>query len=212
MEAGWKARENYEFVRSEELLNKAKTLFEEQGDFHNVTECLNHLAYLRKTQSFVLAKEAEKFAAESLTLASNKSLDPTLSHRANASVLKYAGEFEKAESHVKSVIEGMKTNSAARGDMQADLALILMRRGQINNALKEIELASKELEEGWEAERMPHKMIWKVKLLLTWSLIDYNLGKIEEGKNKALEAKKLAEENDLKMRLEEANATLELFQ
>lgn len=211
MEEGWKARENYEFEKSEKLLVEAKKLFEKLGDWKNVTECLNHLAYLRKTQAFRFNQEAIKYATKSLETANEKSLDAVLCHRANSSILKYAGSYEQAEAHTRTVIDNMSKNPAARADTRTDLAVILMRRGKIDEAKREIDLAEKELEEGWEKERMPHKMVWKTKLLMTSSLINYNLGNITDAKLQVAEAYALAEEHHLKMRLEEAKELLKLF-
>ena len=108
-------------------------------------------------------------------------------------------------------MENIKENSAARSEMLADLAFNLMRRGKINEGKEQIELAQKELEEGWNQERMPHKMIWKTKLLNYQSLIEYNLGNTDRAKELAEEMLKLAKENDLKTRSEEAKSLLELF-
>lgn len=211
MEKGWRARENYKFDKAEELLTRAWDLFKKEDDWSNVVECLNHLAYLRKVQSFRLSQEATKFAKKALEKAKEKKVQTTLAERANSSVLKYAGEFEKAEKHTRTFIENTPNDAAARADMRGDLAYILMRRGRLAQAQSEIELALAELEKGWEKARMPHRMIWKTKLLMYQSLIKYNSGEVEEAKQLAGEALKLSQENQLQMRQEEATTLLELF-
>ena len=211
MEEGWKSRENLNFEQAEKKLTKAKKLFEEQEDFYNASECLNHLSILKKMRGMELLREAVRLGLESLKLNEEKGNKTILSKRAVASSLKTLGEFEKAEKYIKAVVENMKENSTARSEMRTDLAFNLMRRGKINEAKEQIELAQKELEEGWENERFPHKVIWKTKLLNYRSLIEYNLGNIDIAKELAEEMHKLAKENDLKTRLEEAKSLLELF-
>lgn len=211
MEKGWKAREAHEFEESEKLSLEAKALFEELKDWGNVVECLNHLAYLRKIQSFQFGQEAIEFAAEALRFAKEHNVKTALAERANSSVLKYAGEFETAEKFTRSFVVQMTENPAARADMRGDLAFILMRRGKLDEAREEIELAFKELEEGWEEERMPHKMIWKTKLLGYASLIAYNSGDVDKAERLAEEFYQLAKEHNLEMRLHEAESLLELF-
>ncbi|MCX6784210.1 MAG: hypothetical protein NT141_04090 [candidate division WWE3 bacterium] len=211
MEDGWKARENYEFKQSEKLLTVAKSLFEKQKDWQNVTECLNHLAYLRQMQAFDLLVQGRKFAAESLTVARKESVDQALPNRANQTILRWLGEFEQADEFAKVLVNSINTNSAARAEARGSLALILMRTGKINEAKNEIELAFRELDEGWEKERMPHKMIWKTKLLIIASLIDYNLGNKKDAKIRAAKALALSKEHNLKMRLAEAEELLKLF-
>jgi len=210
MEEGWKARERLDFAKSEFLLNEAKSLFEELEDWHNVTECLNHLAYLYKVKAFNDIKKASDCVSNSLRLCAQKKKDNTLSLRAASSIYKYAGEFEKAEKYLSEFIESQK-NPAARGDMRGDLAYNYMRRGNLPKAKEEIELAIKELNEGWEKERMPHKMIWKTKLLMFKSLIFYNDGKIKDAKILAEQALALSKEHNLKMRTQEAQNLVTIF-
>ncbi|PIR43318.1 hypothetical protein COV24_03270 [candidate division WWE3 bacterium CG10_big_fil_rev_8_21_14_0_10_32_10] len=211
MEQGWKARENLEFEKAEQLLNTAKKMFEEQKDFYNISECLNHLSILKKMQGGILIQKSVELAEESLKINEEHNTKAILSHRALASSLKTLGAFEQAEKHINTVVEDMKENSAARADMRADLALNFLRRGNIQNATEQIELAKKELEEGWEAERMPHKMIWKTKILMYQSLVEYNKGNKEKSKEWAVEAQKLAKEYNLKTRLKETELLLSLF-
>lgn len=211
MEQGWKAREDYRFAKSEELLTKAYDLFLSQQDYSNASECLNHLAYLYKTISFDNSIKAKNYANKALELCQKYDIKDTLAFRANASVLKYAGNFEKAEKYISKFLE-KEESLASRADVLGDLAFITMRCGNTHKAKEIIDQAIKELEQGWENERMPHKMIWKTKLLMYKSLILYNSDEVKEAKILAQEAQKLAQGNNLKMRLAEAQELLELFE
>lgn len=210
MEQGWKAREDYRFPESEKLLTQAYNLFLSQGDYLNASECLNHLAYLYKTISFTNANLAKDHAQKALKLCQKHHIKDTLAFRANSSVYKYAGNFEKAEKYLLKFLE-KETHPAPRADILGDLAFITMRRGNIQKAQEIINEALGELEKGWEDERMPHKMIWKTKLLMYKSLILYNLDDKVEARKLAQEAQKLAKDNNLKMRLAESQELLKLF-
>jgi len=210
MEQGWKARGDYRFAESEKLLTTAYKIFLSQKDYSNASECLNHLAYLYKTISFENSNKAKDYANKALELCQKHHVKNTLAFRANASVYKYAGNFEKAEKYVLEFLK-KETNPAPRADMLGDLAFVTMRRGNIQKAKEIINEALSELERGWEAERMPHKIIWKTKLLMHKSLILYNLGKVGKAKIIAQNALELAKENKLKMRLAESQELLTTF-
>lgn len=203
MEEGWKAREALEFDKAEILLNEARKEFEALNDYSNVTECLNHLAYLYKLKAYWSGKKAVEYAKRSLETAKEKNAKTILSIRAVVSTLKYTGNFEEAYPYIKSFIDSQE-NVAAKGDVEADFAFTTMRMGYPDEALKIINDSISHIEEGWEMERMPHKAIWMSKAYLFRGLINYNLGKKDEAKKDYNQALKYAKDADNKTRLAEA--------
>ena len=91
MEEGWKAREDLHFEEAEKKLTQAKKLFEEQEDFYNASECLNHLSILKKMRGMELLREAVRLGLESLKLNEEKGNKTILSNRVVASSLKTLG-------------------------------------------------------------------------------------------------------------------------
>lgn len=65
----WKVREDFRFDGAEKLLNEVEAIFEQELDFYNVTECLNHLAYNYKLQATKLAEKGFETAKESYEIA-----------------------------------------------------------------------------------------------------------------------------------------------
>ena len=200
MEKGWKAREAHDFERSEKLLISAKKEFEELGDWFNVTECLNHLAYLHKSLALKEGQEGLELARESLRVAKEKGTKTASVFRALLSLLDSAGNFEEAKLYVKELMEKVK-NVAVRGDAKSHLAKFTLRSGDKVNAKVLIEEAIKDINEGWELERMPHKAIWLTGALMTKALINFNSGNLKEAKKDLEKAEEFAKQSESKSRI-----------
>ncbi len=200
MEAGWRAREDHNFDAAETLLNQAKEIFEQEEDWFNFTECLNHLAYTYKLKAMQNSDRAIELAKESMEMAGEKKTKRLHALRALISAYETAGLFEPCINLAKEYIE-LQDNTAAKADMQSHLATFLMRTGNINGGLEMVETSLQNLERGGDSGRDPHKSIWKTRALKEQALILHNLGRTQEATEKVEQALKIAKEKDLKTRM-----------
>lgn len=211
MEQGWKLREALKFDESEELLNKAAAAFLEESDWSNYTEALNHLAYLYKLKGLQIALKGMDVAQKSLTTAKEHNGKIVLPLRAALSVTSFAGNFELALKYCEQAI-ALFEKPMPKADMLSHKATFLLRTGKIEDAWNIILEAEDLCNKHWEEEREPHRSIWLTKILLVKALILYNKGSVTEAKEIALKAQSLAQEKDLKTRLDESKSFLQLFE
>ncbi|MBD3365928.1 hypothetical protein GF360_01140 [candidate division WWE3 bacterium] len=210
MEKGWKAREAHEFEEAEKLLREALEEFQEKEDWFNATECLNHLAYLKKIQSKLAAEEGFSLAKQGLELAEKHGSKKVHVYRSLRSLSDEQGRFEKALEYAEKCLEGYE-NPMSRADMQSHIALYKMRTGRLEDAKELAEQALTTLETHWEEEREPHRSIWKTSALLVLGLIAYNGGFLDQAHDYGEEALELAEKADSKTRILQAKQFLDLF-
>lgn len=210
MERGWQAREDHNFPMAYTLLIQALVIFAQEGDYFNMTECWNHLAYAYKIQAGILTRQGVDAAYEALRLAQEHGVKKALILRALFSTLSAQGNFEQALKYAAQMLELME-KPAPRADILSHIAYFQLRTGQLIQAKHTIAEAVELLEQGWEDECSPHRFIWKVKILLTQSLISYNEGSIEVGRRFAEQALEIAKEQQLKTRITESESVLALF-
>ncbi len=211
MEEGWKARENLEFDKAEKLLNEALELFENNEDWFNVTETLNHLVYTQKLRAVHHIKNGLELAEKSESIATQHDTKKSLILRAQLSMASAAGLFEHA---LKLSYECLNETSKplAKADMLSHIATFKLRTGNIleaENTINEAE-AMFMVTENWEQEREPHRSTWKSRMVATKGLILYNKGSIEDAKKHFLDALEIAQQNDLKTRVIEIQELLKL--
>lgn len=165
MEKGWRARERatpFWFAVSWVLLQVAGLVFRVAGDRYNLSEALNHLGILSKLKARRLLRQAVGYHRRA------GGVRETVATRLNlAGVLMDSGLYGAAHSVLLRAIEGYADNSAARGNARSHLSLVLLRCGKLEEATRQNAQALAEIEEGWEAERLPHKAIWKCSALMT---------------------------------------------
>ncbi|MFA6982116.1 MAG: hypothetical protein WC243_03790 [Patescibacteria group bacterium] len=210
MEEGWKAREGLEFETAEKLLNEAKVIFEQEGNWFDVTETLNHLAYSEKLKAIHHNLEGMKLAKEAGELATLHSTNKVLVLRALMSLANSAGLFEQALKWGYECLT-LFDKPAPRADVLSHIATFQLRTGKLDEAEVTISEAETLLDEGFEGEREPHRSIWKSKILMTKALIMYNKGNLTEGKVCIEEALKIADTQNLKTRTEEIKSVIEIF-
>lgn len=204
MEKGWKAREDHHFEEAEKLLNEAKEIFENEKDWFNVTECLNHLSYNKKIQGEKLLLEGYELSKEALDTAKKYGTKTVLIYRSLLSLAMSLGMFEISSKYSKEFMEQMKSE-ADRADVLTHIAMINLRTGKINEAEKTIAEAKMLLDKNFETVTEPHRFIWKTKTLLAEALILLNQGNLDKASNIAQEALKIAKDNNLKTRVDQAN-------
>src|SRR3989344_4952232 len=112
MEAGWKLREEWKFEEGEKLLHEAKEIFEEEGDWFNVTECLNHLAYCEKIKATQSSFKGFSLAKESLKVSEDHGTKRVLILRALISLVSSVGNFELAKKYTQEAISGFGEGAA----------------------------------------------------------------------------------------------------
>lgn len=210
MEDGWKAREDLDFDQAEQLLSEARTIFEEEGDWFNVTECLNHLAYMHRLIALRASLKGVEMAEASRKIAIDKKTKEVNTTRALMSTTGLAGEYERACKYAEGYLK-IQESPAPRGDVEASLARFLLRTGKLDEAYKMIEKALSDLAEGWDEESFPHKAIWKSGALLTKALILYNMEDSGQARQLAREALEIAKEHKLKTRKLEAERFLDFL-
>jgi len=202
MERGWKTREEHNFEEAEKLLNEAKDIFEREGDWFNVTECLNHLAYNKKTQAQNMLTEGYALASESLKIAKEKGTKNVFANRAMLSLSDALGVYEEAINYAKETLETFG-EIADRADILSHIATLELRAGDKEKAKETIEEADSLLEKTWDESKAPHIYIWKTRLLGAKALIEYDLGNIEVAKKLAEDGLQLAKEKELKTRVKQ---------
>jgi tetratricopeptide (TPR) repeat protein len=210
MERGWKAREDLQFDDAETLLNQAKSIFEELGDWYNVTECLNHLSYNEKLRAQHHTSAGISFVNQSMEISHTHTTKQQSVLRAQVSLLIAQGSYERALQIAKKLFESY-SKPANKADVLNHVALCELRTGHLDNAKASLTLAEKLLEEGWEEVTEPHRSIWKVSLLLTKSMTLYNSSDIADAKIVAKTALDLATHNNLKTRISQAQNLLDLL-
>lgn len=210
MEKGWQARENHEFEKAEELLTQAKSIFEREEDWFNVTECLNHLALSYKLQSIKLADKSVQTALASLETAKTNNTKTNLIYRNLMSAYDSAGNFEMALIYCEKCLEDT-SKPIIKGDLLSHKATYEMRIGKLNDAQTTIETALKLIEDGWQDEVEPHRSIWKCRSLLAKAIILFNANQIDKAKSAANEALQIAKSNNLKTRIEQAQNIVDLI-
>ena len=202
MEEGWQARESLEFEKAEKLLTEAKILFEEAGDWFNVTEALNHLAYNEKLRAGQNNLKGITYAEEAKAVADKYNTKAELVFRALMSLASSAGFFEQALKWGEMCLDSV-TTAAAKADILSHIAVFQLRTGKLKEAERTITKASTCMEDGFSLEREPHRSIWKSKILIAKALIFYNKGDFESVKKILVEARLVAEKQNLKARLAE---------
>lgn len=208
MEEGWKARENLEFEVAREKLNASLKIFEKERDFKLVTEALNHLAYTEKLDSAQHASLALETALKSEKIAIEHQIDLSLIYRAIISTAESLGNFELALKYTNKMLP-LLNKPILKGDLLSHMATFEMRTGNLSKATETIEEALKLLEEGWDSEREPHRTIWKLRALSAKALIISNQGDKSEALEILSNAKRIAQENDLKPRLKQIEMLIE---
>lgn len=210
MEKGWKARENLEFEKAEKLLSEALMIFEETGDWFNVTEALNHLAYTEKLKAVHHNLKGMEFAKRSMETADKHETKKVLVLRTLMSLANSAGLYEQALKWGNGCLAEF-SKPMPKADVLSHIATFQLRTGNLSEAEKSIHKAESLMEEGWEQEAEPHRSIWKSKILATKGLILYNKNDLSEAKKYLTEALSIAEKNDLKTRIAEIKEILNLF-
>lgn len=210
MEQGWKTREELKFDEAENLLNQAKDIFEEEGDWFNVSECINHLAILEKLKAVHHNLIGMRYAQEADKIARENETERKLVLRALMSLANSSGLFEQA---LKWGIEALPlfTKDTDRADILAHIATFQLRTGDTSKALTTIKEAEFLMEKGYEEQGEPHRSIWKSKILLTKALILFNNGELSDAKTCFNEGYSIAKDQKLKTRLAEAEALKPLF-
>jgi len=210
MENGWRARENLELDKAQKLLNEAKTIFEKEEDWFNVTECLNHLAYTFKLMSKHALEEGMKLVESSEKMQVQYRTKRTSILRAKMSLLDSMGNFETSLTIACELLNDY-TKPANQADVLSHIAMFQLRTGDIEGAMITINNAVKLIEEGWNDEKDPVRSIWKTKILMTKGLISYNIGDIETAKKLGDSALELAQALSLKTRISDARNFLALI-
>jgi tetratricopeptide (TPR) repeat protein len=210
MEEGWKAREDLEFEKAEKLLTEAKELFEKVGDWFNVTEALNHLAYTQKLKAVRNNLEGMKYVDQARKIAVEHNIKVELVYRALMSLASSSGLFEQALEWAEKSLDYF-TAPAAKADILSHIAIFQLRTGKLEKAEKTINQAESLMDQGFNLEREPHRSVWKSKMLATKALVLYNKGSLKEAKKYFGKAREVAEKQNLKLRLDEINALSGLF-
>jgi tetratricopeptide (TPR) repeat protein len=210
MEEGWKARENLDFNKAEKLLIEAKEMFEKVGDWFNVTEALNHLAYTEKLKAIHHNLKGMAYAKEAKRISEGHSTRKELVLRALMSLANSSGLYEQALRWGKECLKYFP-GSASRADILSHIATFQLRTGYLAEAEKTINEAELLIDQGYEQEREPHRSIWKSKVLFTKALILFNKNTVREAKEYADRAYQIAKEQDLKTRQKEIQEIMELF-
>jgi tetratricopeptide (TPR) repeat protein len=200
MEHGWKARENLEFDQAEKLLAEAKQIFEENGDWYNVTECLNHLAYSYKLRAVHNNLQGLELAKQAEALAIKHSTKKTSVLRALLSLANSSGLFEQARMYCTEAL-ALQGKPAPKADLMVHLALIEMRTGNLTKALQTVNEAEQLLLDNFETERDPHRSIWLTNVYGTKAVILYNQNELDQAKNYLAKALEIATDKDLKTRV-----------
>jgi len=210
MEEGWKARENLEFEKAEKLLNQAMALFEKNDDWFNVTEALNHLAYTEKLKAVHHNLKGMEYAKKSERIAKEHFTKKVLILRALMSLANSSGLFEQALKWGYECLEEF-SKPLPRSDILSHIATFQLRTGKLSEAEKVINEAESLMEQHFDEENEPHRSIWKSKILATKGLILYNKDDIKGARKYLKEALDIAEKQDLKTRVAEIKAMMELF-
>lgn len=210
MEEGWKARENLEFEKAEKLLNKAKEIFEDNEDWFNVTEALNHLAYTEKLNASYHSLKGIKLCKESERISKEHNIKKELILRALMSLTESAGLFEQALKWGNESLS-LISKPLARADTLSHIAGFLLRTGKPIDAEKTINEAESIMTQHFENGEEPHRSIWKCKILKTKALILYNKGDLEGADKYLKEALSISEKQDLKTRTAEIKSIMEMF-
>jgi tetratricopeptide (TPR) repeat protein len=213
MNKGWKAREALEFDESKKLLEQAKNIFASEGDWYNVTECLNHLVYLHKLRAYHENIRGIELAEESASVAQKHGSKDGSVMRAKMSIFIASGNYEEALKVAEKLFAKYdKTEKPLENaDVATHLAVCKLRTGDITGAQKYVENALIQLDNFWDKGTEPHRSIWKVSALLTKGLVLFNMGKKAEAEKCGNDALKLAKAKDLKTRITQAGQFLALF-
>jgi len=209
MEGGWKAREDLDFEKAEKLLTEAREMFEKDGDWFNVTESLNHLAYTQKLKAIQNNLRGMEYAKEAERLSTKYSTKKSSILRTLMSLASSLGLFEQALKWGKECLT-QTTKPLSEADVLSHIAVFQLRTGKLEESEKTINEAESLMQNNWNDEKEPHRSIWKSKILATKSLILYNKGHLEEAKIYIKNARKIAEEQNLKTRLAEIDSIAEL--
>lgn len=211
MEKGWKAREDLKFKEAEKLLKEARKLFEQEKDWFNVTEAMNHLAYLKKTQSVHHNLEGLDISQEAAKVADKHNIKKLFVLRALMSLASSAGNFERALNYGMEALPLYK-KPADRADILSHIATFQLRTGKMKEAQKTIKEAESLFKKGKKDVGEPHRTIWESKMMLTKAMIMYNKGSEKKSKKMAEKALGLAKKHGLKTRIKEIEAFLEVFE
>ncbi len=200
MEDGWKAREDLRFDEADKLLTDAKDIFEKNNDWYNVTECLNHLAYNDKLKAQKNLNFGLEKVTDALAISKEHSTKELSIYRAQMSVLSALGNFEESLKIAKKLLS-LTTKPANQADILTHIATFELRTGKLNESQESLKMAASLLQNAWKEEREPHRSIWKTSILITESLVLYNLGKLDDSRNIANEALLLSQSQNLKTRI-----------
>jgi len=202
MELGWQAREALEFEKAEQLLNQAKSIFQEQGDWFNVTECLNHLAYTEKVKASQSLIKGVAFANKALETANKNTTKLVHIYRVLFSLSVSLGNFEAALKWINEYLALQKKPEDV-ADAKANKALCLLRMGNAKDALALIDEALVTLQANASGIAEPHISLWLVAALLKKAVILYDTGQVAEADTVSSTALVLAREKNLKTRIVE---------
>lgn len=210
MERGWKSREELNFDTAEVLLKQAQGLFEQEEDWFNVSECLNHLALTEKLRAVHRNLKGMHYSQQALHIAETHHTEKKLVLRALMSLASSSGLFESALLWGKEALD-LFAKPAEKADILAHLANFYLRTGNLEKALESINEAERLLEQGQKTQEEPHRSIWESKICLTKALILYNHDKVEQAKEYFAKGYEVAKKQRLKTRIAEAEALKPLF-
>lgn len=205
MEEGWKARENLEFEKAEKLLYEAKSIFEQEADWFNVTECLNHLAYNEKLQAVHHNIKGATFTGLATEISREHNTKELFILRAMMSLFSSAGNFEQA---LKMALKALPfyEEPSSKADILRHIAYFYLRTGDMKSAMTFLNDAEENFNDSSGKVTEPHVSIWKVSFLVTKGLFAYNLGNMDEARELGMQALLLAKGKGLKNRIEEAES------
>lgn len=211
MELGWKARENLEFDKAEELLKEALEMFEEAGDWFNVTEALNHLAYTQKLRAEQYNFQGNIYTKRSLGISKQHATKNTSVIRALMSLTSSAGLFEQALYWCRESLK-QDLKPLPKADILSHLATFYLRTGDLNRAKEAINEAEQIMEDHESEVENPHRSIWKSRILLTKGIILFDSGDKEKSRAYLEKALETAKSQDLKSRIKEIEQIMEMYQ
>ncbi len=203
-------REALNFDEAYKLLDKAKGAFEDLADLYQASECINHIAYTKRLQAKLLLEEGHKLALEALNLTTTNSLKTGSAYRAVISLSSALEMFEQELTMSKKLLE-QTVKPANKADIMQFISYAQLRTGDVNTAYQSIQQALSLINEGWETEVEPARSVWKSSILLTKSLIEYNLGKVQDSKQTATLALDVAKQSVSKARILQAEKLIQFL-
>lgn len=209
MEKGWKAREDHKFEEAEKLLKDAKKIFEKEGDWFNVTECLNHLAYNEKLQAIEKLNKGIDYVHEATEVASKHETKDVFIDRAFTSLYETAGIYEKAIEHARKTLNAYG-EGCDKADMLSHISSFELRLGNLQKARETNDKAIEMFENHKSGATEPHRYIWETRLLGNTALIEFHLGNRDKAVEIAKNALEIAEKHNLKTRKSQLELLLEI--